>query len=138
MLLQYDAGSTEFTSHQDDRRRQHSVVVISIITWAFIVITDGRDGEVLHRVHVGPGDVYALTGDALTKYYHSVQPDPAWTGKRYASTMRTTKWHLDTQWEPQSQELKCKREEQTAGEVGKHPVKQQQRTRAYRVAQSTL
>lgn len=129
LLLHYRPGETEFKAHQDDKRHRHAVMVVSLVGYAYIIISNGRGGPDLERVRVGPGDVYALTKDALTRFFHRVEPDPTWTGDRYVLTLRNTNLHLETQWVPPCEELKRKRLEDSQHELKDAPAK---RKSAYR------
>ena len=56
---------------------------------SIIRLSKTRDGEVLRRVRVRQGEVYALSGESLRAMYHAVEPDESFTGQRVALTIGT-------------------------------------------------
>ena len=98
ILLKYVNGN-HFIAQQDDKRHHRWVAIVCLIGSAFICFSKTLRGEILHKVRVGQGDVYALTGPALRKYYQAVRPDPDFTGQRVVLTLRVTNLHLDNEHE---------------------------------------
>ena len=90
-------NDNSFVAHQDDKRHVAWVVVVCLVGDATIRLSHSKDGEVVHRIKVNEGDVYALTGDSLRAMYHSVELDDSFTGSRVAWTLRVTNLDLRNQ-----------------------------------------
>ena len=77
-----------------DQRHRDAVVVECIRGSAFLVISEGKHGDVpynIHNVvHLRGGDVYALTHDALTTMYHAICADPNDRSQRIVLTLHNT------------------------------------------------
>ena len=97
-LLKYVNGN-RFTAHKDDKRHHCWVAIVCLVGSAYICFSKTSTGTVLHKVRVGQGDIYALTGPALRHYYHAVRPDPHFTGERVVLTLRATNLNLASEHE---------------------------------------
>ena len=86
-----------FTAHQDDRRHTKCVVVVCLFGDAKTCLLTNKVLGPLGTFTVRAGDVYALTGDALRMYFHSVEPCANFGGNRVAWTIRHTELGVKTQ-----------------------------------------
>ena len=101
LLLKY--AYSEFKCHRDDQRHRDAVVVVCIRGSAYLVISEGKSGDLAYNVrdvvHLQAGDIYALTGEALTSLYHSICADPHDSGERIVLTLRNTVTQVATEKE---------------------------------------
>ena len=96
LLLVYQ-NDNHFTAHQDDRRHTKCVAVVCLYGSAKLCLSTHNGSKPFCSFNVRAGDVYALTGDALHTYFHSVEPCADFTGNRVAWTIRHTELRVRTQ-----------------------------------------
>ena len=94
LLLVY-INDNAFTAHQDDRRHTKCVGVVCL--YGELCLSTNKGSRALYTFTVRAGDVYALTGDALRMYFHSVEPCANFGGNRVAWTIRHTELGVKTQ-----------------------------------------
>ena len=105
LLLKYAAANTNFVPHHDDRRHRDAVVGVGLTGAAYLVICRGIDRssgistpvDIIERRLVHAGDVYALTGAALTEHYHAILSHPDFHTERVCLTLRNTFTFLPTE-----------------------------------------